>query len=168
MKIHPVLADKLKKQKAIYEKVTKFAELLPLFSNRIIEDELTGEEYAKLDYKFGKLPLSWNINWYTNTPTNYPQEKHTEIGFVNVYINTHSLFGDKLASFASQELGKVIPSISVHFYDRLNSTFYFLPDEAEEGLKKLEQWYVETKDKCDAYLKEQRKIELQKELEKLG
>jgi len=168
MKIHPVLAAKLVNQKVKYQKVTKFAQLLPLFSERIIEDEIDGLSYYKLSGFYGRLTCTWGINWYITTPTNYPKKEHKEVGFVNVYINTYSLFGEKLASFASQELHKAIPSISVHFYDAMNSTFYFLPDEAEEGLKKLEQWYVETKSKCDDYLREKRKIELQKELEKLG
>lgn len=166
-KLHPTLQAKLARTKTEYQKVTAFAELLPMFSNKIIDGEFTGDNYSRICDRYGKLYLAWGVNWYTNTPTNYPKEKHSEVGFVNVYINTYSLFGDKCASFASQELGKVLPSISVHFYDGLNSTFYFLPHEAEDGLNKLESWFVETSAKCAEYLKQKRKAELERELEQL-
>ena len=162
------LIEKLAAKKAKYEKVTAFAALLPLFQNRIISEELTGESHAKLSDHAGKVYCAWGVNWNTNTPTNYPQETHSQAGFVNVYINTYSLFGDKLASFASQKLGEVLPSIEVHFYDALNSTFYFLPHEAEAGLKKLEGWYLDTKTQCDAQLKRMRVEELKHELEVLS
>lgn len=166
--LHPKLAEKLQATRAEYEKVTAFAKLLPLFSAEIIEGEFTGETYCKLNRSFGKLYCAWGINWYTNTPTNYPTEKHSQVGFVEIYINNMSIFNDALYQFASEELGKVLPEIQVHFYDRLNSTFYFLPHEAEAGLKRLEQWFIETKAQCDDYLKKKRKEELQRQLEKLS
>lgn len=158
------LIEKLAAMKAKYEKVTAFAALLPLFQDRIISEELTGESFAKLSDRAGKLYCEWGVNWYTNTPTNYPQEKHSQVGFVNVYINNYALFGDKLSRFAHQKLAEVLPSIEVHFYDALNSTFYFLPQEAEAGLKKLEAWYLDTKAQCDAQLKKLRVEELRREL----
>jgi len=85
-----------------------------------------------------------------------------------VYINCYALFGDKLYSFASQKLAEALTGIEVHFYDALNSTFYFLPHQAEAGLKKLEAWYVDTKTQCDTQLKKLRVEELQRELEKLS
>lgn len=164
LKIAAPLIEKLATLKAKYEKVTAFAALLPMFQSRIISDELTGESYAKLSDYAGKLYCAWGVNWYTNTPTNYRQESHSQVSFVNVYINSYALFGDKLSSFASQKLAEVLPSIDVHFYDALNSTFYFLPHEAEAGLKKLEEWYLDTKKACDAQLKKMRVEELQREL----
>lgn len=166
-KLHPKLVEKLDATRANYEKVTVFAELMPLFGNEIIEGEHTGETYFKLKDRFGKMYFAWGINWLTNTPTNYPTEKHSQVGFVNVYINAITLFGDDCHHFAHEELGKALPEIQVHFYDNLNSTFYFLPHEAEAGLKRLEQWYLQTKSKCDDYLKTKRKEALQRELEAL-
>ena len=168
LKIAAPLLEKLAAMKAKYEKVTAFAALLPMFRGWIISDELTGESSAKLSDYAGKLYCAWGVNWYTNTPTNYPQEVHSQVGFVNVYINTYALFGDKLSGFSSQKLGEVLPSIEVHFYDALNSTFYFLPHEAEAGLKKLEEWYLDTKAQCDAQLKKLRVEELKRELEGLS
>jgi hypothetical protein len=165
--IHPELAAKLKLLTEKYHKVTAFAELLPMFNREIIESELTTEHFSKLAYRYGKLDLAWGANWYTNIPTNYPSETHKELGFVHVYINTYSLFGDACSDFASTELGLALPHISVHFYDALNSTFYFLPHEAQDGLDKLEDWYVSTKAKCDEYLKGKRKAALERELKEL-
>lgn len=167
-KIHPALKAKLAAKKTNFEKVTEFAEILPMFSKEIIDGEVTGEEYHRLEYRYGALPLNWGINWYTNLPINYPYEKKVVNGFVNVYINTYSLFGYASQDFASDELSKIIPSIKVHFYDSLNSTFYFLPEEAEDGLKKLEAWYINTKNQCDSYLKKKRKEQLEKELLELS
>jgi len=141
--------------------------LLPLFSEEIIAREYTDESYCKLADRFGKLYCPWGINWSTNTPTNYPTEKHSQIGFVNVYINNVSLFNDDCYQFACVELGKILPEIQVHFYDSLNTNFYFLPHEAEAGLKRLEQWFIETYAKSAEYRKQKRKEELQRELEKL-
>ncbi len=166
--IAPQLVEKLAATKAKYEKVTAFAALLPMFKGRIISEELTGESYAKLSDYAGKLYCAWGVSWYTNTPTNYPEQKHSQVGFVNVYINSISLFGVKLYDFASQKLGEVLPSIDVHFYDAMNSNFYFLPHEAEAGLKKLEAWYLDTKAQCDAHLKKMRVEELKRELEGLS
>lgn len=168
MIIHPTLKKKLDEKKKKYMKVSAFAELLPMFANRIIDNEYTGEYYNKFQDYYGKLPLAWGVNWYTNTPTNYPTETHKEVGFVNVYINTYSLFGSELSNYASLELSEAIREIRCHFFDYLNTTFYFLPDEAEAGLKRLEQWYVETKSKTDAELRRQRKAALERELESLN
>lgn len=166
--LHPKLKEKLNNIHSKYEKVNSFAELLPIFSDEIINGEFTGETYCTLEYNFGKLYCAWGINWYADTPLNYPKEKHHQVGFVGVYINNMSLFNDALYQFSSEKLGEVLPEIQVHFYDQLNSTFYFLPHEAEAGLKRLEQWYIETKALCDDYLKKKRKEELQRELDKLS
>lgn len=167
-KINPELLSKIEKLKQKYQKVTSFSEALPLFSKRIIEDEIDGTNYCTLANSYGKLYCAWGINWYTNTPTNYPQEKHSEAGFVNVYINTYSLFGDDCSGLAHQELAKVLPSIKVHFFDSWNTSFYFLPSEAEAGLKQLEAWFVDTKAQCDSYLKKKRKEKLEQELKELS
>lgn len=168
MKIHQTLLDKLARTKKQYEKVTAFAKLLPMFEKQIIEGELTPERYCKLSDRHGKLYCAWGINWYTNTPTNYPKEEHSEVGFVNVYINCHSLFGDQCYTFGHIELGKILSDIKVHFFDSSNTAFYFLPEEAEDGLNKLEAWSVETHSKCDAYLKQKRKAELERQLKELS
>lgn len=167
-RIHPDLASKLLKKKAEYEKVTALSELLPIFENAIVQNELSADRYCRIAERFGKLPLAWGINWQVGTPTNYPEEKHSQVGFVNVYINCHSLFGDDCASFGRESLAKELPSIKVHFYDSWNSNFYFLPAEVEDGLKQLESWYLATKESCDTYLKQKRKEDLERQLKELS
>lgn len=166
--IHPELAKKLDEKKAEYEKVTAFAALLPLFEKEIIANELKADRYCRITDRRGQLHFAWGVNWQISAPTNYPAETHAEVGFVSVYINTISIFGEDCASFAHTELAKALPSIGVHFYDSWNSHFYFLPSEAEAGLNRLEAWYLETKSKCDAYLKQKRKEDLERQLKELS
>jgi hypothetical protein len=167
-KIHPDLQSKLEEQKEIYEKVTAFAELLPMFSKTIISNELSGDGYCELTKKYGQIYLDWGVNWIVCTPHNYPEEKSPHPGLVNVYINCMSLFGDKLYHFARGELAMALPGITVHFYDSLNSTFYFLPEEVEDGLKKINDWYVSTKHRVDAEIKKMKKAELERQLKELS
>lgn len=168
IKIHPTLQEKLLKTKEDYIKVTAFAELLPMYSTEILRNEAKGDRFFQLSSYHKKIYAAWGINWYTNVPNNYPAKTSEHEGFVNIYINCMSLFGDELYGFAHETLADALCGIKVHFYDRMNSTFYFLPEEAEEGLDKLNDWYISTKEKTDSYLKQIRKEKLQSELDKLN
>jgi hypothetical protein len=167
-KMHPKLQQELTDKAVTYHKVSEFARLLPLFEGKIISEKLTGDEYCELGDQYKSIPLAWGINWCTNTPTNYPYPKCEYCGLVDVYISTTHLFSSELRSFASTELGLILPDITVHFYDALNTTFYFLPEEVEEGLEKLNNWYVKTKEKQNVYLRAQKKKELEDQLKKLS
>lgn len=57
--IHPDLLVKLKKTEEKYKKVTAFAAKLPLFSQHILSDELTGESYSRLTSYYKTLNLHW-------------------------------------------------------------------------------------------------------------
>lgn len=166
-KIHPKLALKLSNDKEKYKKVTAFAKLLPMYEDVIIGNEYTGECFCKLSNHYDKICFDWGINWYVNTPTNYKKEITDKIGFVSVYINCIVLFGESMYSFAQQELSKTIPNIKVHFYDVYNTTFYFLPSEVEEGLFKLNEWFISVKSKQDEYLKQKKIKKLEEQLLKL-
>lgn len=167
-KIHPSFVIKLKKQKETYKKVTAFAERLPMFSQKILDNEYTGETFFRLTDRYKSLPLNWGVNWFTNTPTNYPEGQDKPDGLICVYINVISLFGDFVPhSFGYDLLKEARDNISVHFYDSWNSTFYFLPEELEDGLEKLNQWYIETKAKIEPYVKQKKKEELEKQLKEL-
>lgn len=169
-KIHPTLATKLLQQKKKYEKITAFAELFPQYSRNILDYESTGESYFKLTERHKSLYLAWGACWQVSPPTNYPEDQldSKPFGLVSVYINVISLFGDSVPhSFGHSSLGDVLKGIKVHFYDSWNSTFYFLPEELEEGLDKLNDWYVDTKAKIEPYLKQKRKEELEKQLKEL-
>ena len=104
MKIHPKLAEKLKEKKKEYEKVTAFAEKLPLYADKIISNEYTGLSYITLSQRYKTLPLAWGINWTLSKPTNYYHDSF-QSGLVCVYVNTYSLFDD-LSSETSTELTK--------------------------------------------------------------
>ncbi len=167
MKLHPALQTRLKETKERYEQVTLFAEKLPMFADQIISSEHTGDSYCSLARHYKGMYFNWDINWGAHRPTNYPEDQPCEIGLVNVYINCMSLFHDDLYSFARSELDKVVGKIKYYFYDDLNSTFYFKPDEVEAGLDAIVEWYNSTKAYADAQLKEIKRKELKRQLKEL-
>lgn len=167
-KIHPDLQVELKKIKEDYTKVTALANALPIFAKSIISQKVTGDSYHKFTEWYKTLPLYWGICLQKNKPTNYPEgEEHPKEGLICVYINCMSLFHNDLYYFSISKLTEAVPSIKVHFFDNLNSTFYFKFDELEEGLEKLHLWYTEVKSLADAELKRKKKLELEKQLKEL-
>jgi hypothetical protein len=167
-KIHPKLVEKLKQTRIKYAKVSAIAERIPLFAENIINNEIDGDSYCRLADRFGQLYCAWGINWQTYRPLNYPEARGFPGAYVVVYINAMALFPEDCYHFATTELGKILPLIKVDYYDNLNSTFYFLPEEVDEGLQKLEAWYIQTQSQCAEYRKTQRKAELLRELEDLA
>jgi hypothetical protein len=166
--IHPTLLKKLAETKDKYEKVTAFAEMLPLFAKEIVYQELTGQGFAQLAQIYKQTPFSWGVNWYTNRPTNFPEDQPCDLGVVQVYINCCSLFHKDLYSFASKELHEAMKDIPCYFADHLNSTYYFKPNEVEVGLEALNAWYLKVKETGQQQLNEQKRKRLLKELEQLG
>jgi hypothetical protein len=166
--IHPTLLKKLAETKEKYEKVTAFAEMLPLFAKEIIEREYTSNEYCRLCSWYKQLPLTWGADWRTNRPTNFPEDQPCDLGLVHVYINCCSLFHDDLYSFASKELDEAMKDVPCYFVDHLNSTYYFKPNEVEVGLEALNAWYLKVKETGQQQLNEQKRKRLLKELEQLG
>ena len=55
---------------------------------------------------------------------------------------------------AQAKLNEHMQDTPVYFYDGWNSTFYFKPNEIENGLEDLRGWYLDTKANIDAFLKE--------------
>jgi hypothetical protein len=164
--IHPKLKLKLDTIKKDYQKVTAFAELLSLFAGRIIDREFTGDRYCELADYYKQIPFNWGINWGVNSPTNFPDDKYHQ-GLVNVYINCMSLFHDDVYHIAQKELWEAMKDVPCYYTDVLNSTFYFKPDEIEVGLEALNNWYVKVKDSTQDYLKEQKRKQLQAQLQEL-
>lgn len=167
-KIHPKLVKKLEKFEIEYQQVTAFTKLLPLFADRIIDCEFTGDRYCELGQKYKQLYFSWGINWGVNRPTNFPEDQEYHEGLVNVYINCMSLFHDDIYHIAQKELWEAMRDVPCYYTDVLNSTFYFKPDEIEVGLEALNTWYIKVKDSTQDYLKEQKRKKLLKELEQLN
>lgn len=166
MKIHPKLTEKLKEKKKEYELVTAFAEKLPLYADEIIFSEYDGLSYVQLAYRYKTLSLDWGINWTLYKPTNYYHDSF-QSGLISVYVNSYSLFGD-ISSEVDTELTKEFSnSDNIYFIDWLNSTFYVTPEQLEEFLERLHNWYVLCKSKADTIHKEQKVKELRKQLEQL-
>lgn len=167
MKLHPTLQNRLKATKERYQKVTEFAELLPMFADQIISSEYDGDGYCSLARNYKGMYFNWDINWSVHRPTNYPENQPCEIGLVNVYINCMSLFHDDVYAFARSELDKTVGKIKCYFYDDLNNTFYFTPDEVEAGLDAIVEWYNSTKAQVESLLKELKRKELERQLKEL-
>lgn len=166
MKIHPKLAEKLKEKKKEYELVTAFAEKLALYSDTIISNEYTGAVYVTLVHRYKTLPLDWGINWTLSKPTNYYHDSF-QSGLVCVYVNSYSLFGDISSEVYTELTREFSNSKNIYFIDWLNSTFYVTPEQLEEFLERLHNWYVLCKSKADNIRKEQKVKELREQLERL-
>lgn len=166
-KIHPTLALKLDETRKRYEKVTAFAEKLSVFADTIILHEFEGNHYENLANRWGKMPAQWGIHWWVERPSNYPDDKLYPPS-VAIYINCTSLFyRDNYYDEHHKTLEALAQELKVVFYDHLNTTFYFAPEDVEDGLNKLETWYVTEISRKGEYDKKARKQELLKELEQL-
>lgn len=165
--IHPKLKLKLDATKKEYQKVTAFAKLLPLFSDEIVVYEFTGERCCTLTGRYKSIGFPWGVNWYVNRPTNFPEDEKFHEGLVNVYINCMTLFHEDIYHVAQKELWEAMKDVSCYYTDVLNSTFYFKPDEIEAGLEALNSWYVKVKNSTQDYLKEQKRKQLQAQLQEL-
>lgn len=165
--IHPKLKLKLETSKKEYQKVTAFAKLLPLFSDYIVACEFTGDRYCKLTDRYKSIGFPWGINWYVNRPTNFSEDEKYHEGLVNAYINCMSLFHEDIYHLAQKELWEAMKDVPCYYTDVLNSTFYFKPDEIEAGLEALNNWYIKVKDSTQDYLKEQKRKQLQAQLQEL-
>ena len=166
--IHPELEERLYQMHKKFEKVTSFAKLLPLYSNEIISREYTGETYCALSNRYKDMYFAWDIAWQVSKPTNFPDDRTYEEGTICIYVNCMSIFNEDLYHMAKDKLNEHMQDTPVYFYDGWNSTFYFKPNELENGLEDLHGWYLDTKASADAYRKEKRRKELQVELEKLN
>jgi hypothetical protein len=166
-KIHPKLKLKLDTSKKEYQKVTAFAEVLPLFASQIIDCEFTGDRHCRLGTHYKQLHFPWNINWCVNRPTNFPEDEQFHEGLVNVYINCLTLFHEDLYHVAQKELWEAMKDVPCYYTDVLNSTFYFKADEIEVGLEALNTWCIKVKDSTQNYLKEQKRKQLQAQLQEL-
>ncbi len=165
--IHPKLVKKLEKFEIEYQQVTAFAKLLPLFADRIIDCEFTGDRYCELAQKYQQISFGWGVNWTVHRPTNFPEDANYHEGLINIYINCLSLFHDDVCHIAQKELWEAMKDIACYYTDVLNSTFYFKPDEIEAGLEALNNWYIKVKDSTQDYLKEQKRKQLQAQLQEL-
>lgn len=156
------LADKRKK----YEKVTKLVELLPMFKDRIISNEITGDRFEELASHYKGVYFAWGINLGVNEPTNYEGDYKGQL-HVSVYCNCISMFGEDLYNYANRTMHEAMKNVPMFHNDAMNSTFYFEPHQVEHGLDTIVTWYNEVKAKGDIILKQKRKEELERQLKEL-
>jgi hypothetical protein len=165
--IHPELQERIKIKLEAYQKVTAFAQKLPLFEKQIIQDEQTGDTFFKVASGYKGVYFSWGINWHCGRPPNYPENEPCELGLIGVYLNRFDLFDEDMYEFASKELKDKCKNIKYYFYDISNSTLYFKPEEVEGGLDAIVEWYTKTKSETDSKLKEIKRNKLEAELRAL-
>jgi hypothetical protein len=162
--IHPELQTALLNKAKEYKNCTEFSALLPLFSKRILRDRVEGNEYCQLDGWYKETYFAWGINWHTTKGGNHPKELPMPQGLVNIYINCSSMFGGDVFSETNASVNKLATEIECYYYDDLNSSFYFLPEQLEDGLDKINDWYVATKGSIEGILKQKKIEKLQAEL----
>jgi hypothetical protein len=162
--IHPELQADLANKVKEYKNCTEFAALIPLFSKEIIRSKFEGNQYFRLSDTYKETYFAWGINWQTNKGTNHPKELPMPQGLVNVYINCIHMFGEDVYSETNASVNKLATEVECYYYDRSNSTFYFLPEQLEAGLEKINDWYVTTKGSIEGILKQKKIEKLQAEL----
>lgn len=165
-----VYEDELKSLKEKMEKAEIFANKIPLFKGKIIKEKLTGEEqYIEFGNRYKNMYLAWGINrsHYKSKSncsiTNYNGEYDKYL--FTVYINPLSLFGDDI--YETFGLEKIQNECKVFFYDNFNSKYYIEDEYIEEFLEKLNEWYINAKNKLDDYRREQKIKELEEQLDEL-
>jgi hypothetical protein len=161
--IHPELQTTLVNKAKEYKNCTDFAALIPLFSKQILMGKVEGNKYCQLDYTYKETYFAWGINWQTNKAVNHPKELPMPRGLINIYINCMNMFGDAVYKETNASINKLATEVEC-YYDDLNSSFYFLPEQLEAGLDKINDWYVMTKGSIEGILKQKKIEKLQAEL----
>jgi hypothetical protein len=162
--IHPELQVNLIKIANEYKNCTDFAALIPLFSESILLNKVEGDYYFRLADTYKATYFTWGINWQTNKAINHPKELPMPRGLINIYINNLHMFGDAVYEETNASVNKLATEVECYYYDDLNSSFYFLPEQLEAGLDKINDWYVMTKGSIEGILKQKKIEKLQAEL----
>lgn len=162
--IHPELQTELMNKAKEYKNCTDFAALIPLFSESILLNKVEGDDYFRLADRYKETYFAWGINWQTNKSCNHPRKLPMPQGLVNVSINCMSMFDDDVYTETNTSINKLATDVACYYYDDLNSSFYFLPEQLEAGLDKINDWYVTTKGSVDGILKQKKIEKLQAEL----
>jgi hypothetical protein len=165
--IHPTLQANLANIAKEYKNCTDFAARIPLFGESILSNKVEGNVYCRLADRYKETYFAWGINWHTTTGCNHPKELPMPRGLINIYINCVNMFGDAVYEETNTSINKLATEVDCYYYDDLNSSFYFLPEQLEAGLDKINDWYVTTKGSIEGILKQKKITTLQAELLKL-
>lgn len=147
----------------------KFAKVVPIFSENILDNKLSGnEQWHKFGDFYKKVYFPWGVNrglyksGTNRNVTNYDGGEYNEYLF-NVYINTLSMYD----SHNKHDLEKICDSVDVFFYDKCNSTFYVTDENIESLLDELCEWYEKAREKQAELNNKNEIIKLQQKLDKL-
>jgi hypothetical protein len=162
--IHPELQAAIAKKAKQYKNCTEFSALIPLFSKEIIGSQFEGNECFRLSDRYKETYFAWGINWQVNKAVNHPKELPMPQGLVSVYINCFSMFDEDVYSETNASVNKLATDVECYYYDDLNSSFYFLPEQLEAGLEKINDWYVTTKGSIEGILRQKKIAKLQAEI----
>ena len=154
----------LKKKMDIAE---KFAETIPIFSQHILDNKLSGnEQHHHFGNYYKKVYFPWGINRYlyqsdtTRTITNYNDCTYSEHLF-SIYINTLSMYN----SHNKHGLEKIKDKVDLFFYDYVNSRLYVTDKNIEPLLNELCEWYKKAvkmqvkQDRDDEIIRLQQKLD---------
>ena len=145
------------------EKAEILAEKLPIFSERIIKEKLTGEEgYQNYGESYKKLYLGWGIcraHYSAARPliANYKGEP-PRCALFGLYINilylfnTHEKFG----------LAESVKEVEVFFFDEMNSTFHVTDENIEALLEALNTWFIAAWEQAHIHVAEKEIAEAEK------
>ena len=172
MKMRTEYELQLKQLKEKMEKAEAFALRCPIFSEKILDEIITGEEtwkkYANT-YKSVRTYDGVIRGHYSSSTTrnilNYKGEY--DIYCWRIYINTLGEY-DSNNDYGLDEICKNTP---LYFYDNLNSTFYCTDEQIEKLLEALDKWKINAvaqciRDSIDQEIKDAEEI-LKKTIERL-
>ncbi|MCK5602798.1 hypothetical protein KAR91_13035 [Candidatus Pacearchaeota archaeon] len=124
-----------------------FAKKVPMFSEKILAEKLTGEENWKQYISFYKKLGTFNgvSRGFFKTDTSRIMTNNNEYHegyYWTLYINTLCEYNSH-ANYGLKEIHKEVP---VFFFDNLNSTFYCTDEQIEKLLEALNIWVIKAKD----------------------
>ena len=161
--------EELENLRTKMEKAELFAQKLPVFSEVILDNKITGEEeWVNFGDRYKKIYFGWGIKrgFYRNGGaryvSNFPKDKEYNHHLFNIYINCYSLF------YCHEDFGlyDYLNNVNVFFADKLNSTFYIEDEHIEAFLEAVNIWYVDACKKLEEKRRHDKIAKLRAELEK--
>lgn len=133
----------LKEIEAKMKAAAVFAEKLPIFADKIMENRFDGsEEWVEYANRYKDIPLAWGVNRGFYSPDNrrdITNRKGEYTGYLfNIYVNSINLY-DLHEDF---NLYESLKGVDIFFTDTSNSTFYVIDENIEPFLEALNVWYL--------------------------
>lgn len=157
--------EELKQLEKRMKEAEEFAKKLPFFSEKILNQKLTGnEEWINFGSRYKDIYFNWNINrgLYVSGSrryvSNYKGKSYSKHLF-NIYINTYSMFNHHAI-----RVDEVADKCNVFFYDKLNSTFYATDEQIMPLLEELNTWYIGAKKENIKLMAETKRKDAEKKL----